>query len=125
MTTMVWAHLAYLAICIGVTIWVAGTLKKFGPIFMSNAESDPSPLVKAKTHLLVVGFYLINLGLIGFALRFGGHAVDAQSAIELLSTKIGVIVVGIGFMHFVMVASFGAARKSGILDAKAATRPTV
>ena len=110
MTTMVWVYLGYLIVCVLVTLMVARTLKIHGPVFMSGKNEEKSPLVKAKTHLMVVGFYLVTLGLIGTALRFGGEAVDATSAIELLSSKIGLMVLAIGFMHFIMVGLFANAR---------------
>ena len=120
MTTMVWAHLGYLAICIMVTVWVARTLRQNGPVFMAGTETEPSPLMRAKTHLMIVGFYLINLGAIGFALKYGGEANDAQTAIELLSTKVGAMVFAIGFMHFLMVAAFASARNSDVFVAERA-----
>lgn len=110
MTTMVWVYLGYLIVCVLVTLMVARTLKIHGPVFMSGKGEEKSPLVKAKTHLMVVGFYLVTLGLIGTALRFGGEAIDATTAIELLSTKIGLMVLAIGFMHFIMVGLFANAR---------------
>lgn len=112
MTTMVWVYLGYLTVCVFVAILVARTLRIHGPTFMSGEDKSTSPLVKAKTHLMVAGFYLITLGLIGYALRFGGEADDATSAIELLSTKIGAMVLAIGVMHFSMVAVFATARST-------------
>jgi hypothetical protein len=111
---MVWVYLGYLAVCIFITVLVARTLRNHGPVFMAGKDSEESPLVKAKTHLMVVGFYLITLGLVGVALRYGGNAVDAKSAIEILSTKIGAMVFVIGFMHFLMVGAFAMARKRSL-----------
>ena len=107
---MVWVYLGYLTVCILVAMLVARALRIHGPALMSGKDENRSPLIKAKTHLMVVGFYLITLGLIGCALRFGGNAVDATTAIELLSTKIGGMVLAIGVMHFLMVAVFAKAR---------------
>ena len=110
MTTMVWVYLGYLVICIVVTFFVARALRLHGPIFMAGKDSNESPLIRAKTHLMIVGFYLVALGLIGFALRHGGSATDAKTAIEVLSTKVGGMVFVIGFMHFTMVAVFASLR---------------
>jgi uncharacterized membrane protein YgdD (TMEM256/DUF423 family) len=111
MTTMIWVYLGYLAICILVTVMVARTLRAHGPVFITGTNSPPTPIVSAKTHLLVVGFYLICLGLIAFALKFGGDAADAKTGIELISTKIGGMIFIIGFMHFTMVAIFASIKK--------------
>jgi len=106
MTTMVWVYLGYLAACIFITVLVARTLREHGPAIMAGKDESVSPLIKAKTHLIVVGFYLLTLGLIGFALRIGGHANDATSAIEVLSTKIGGMVLAIGILHLAIFGSF-------------------
>ncbi len=110
-TTMVWVYLTYLAICILVTALVARTLRNHGAVFMAGKDSGESPLIRAKTHLLVVGFYLVTLGMVGFALKYGGDADDAKTAIEILSTKIGGVVLLIGVLHFLMVAVFASIRR--------------
>ena len=106
MTTMVWVYIGYLIVCILVTVFVARTLRVHGSVYMTERSNEASLLIKAKTHLMVVGFYLITFGTIGFALRYGGEATDAKTAIELLSTKLGGVIFAIGFFHFVMVALF-------------------
>ena len=50
--------------------------------------------------MLVVGFYLINVGYILLALRLGLRPVDAPSAIEFLSTHVGLALLVLGGMHF-------------------------
>ncbi len=108
MTTMVWVYIGYLATCILVTALVAKTLREHGPAIMAG-KADASPLTKAKTHLMVVGFYLLALGLTGFVLKIGGTATDATSAIEVLSTKIGGMVLVIGLLHLAMFGTFASA----------------
>ena len=123
MTTMVWVYLSYLVICIFVTLIVAKALQRHGPVFMAGKDANESPLIHAKTHLMIVGFYLVTLGLIGFALRHGGSATDAKTAIEVLSTKVGGMVFVIGFMHFAMVAIFGSLRNSENEDDLVVAKP--
>ena len=108
--TMVITHVVYLAISVAVTIFVARTLPAHGAVFMTGDGSEPTPLVNAKSHLLTVGFYLINLGMIALALRFGGNAENATTAMEIVSTKLGGIILGIGVMHFLMMAVFAGER---------------
>ncbi|MCA9218110.1 MAG: hypothetical protein KDB27_33795 [Planctomycetales bacterium] len=102
--TMVITHIAYLVISASVTVLVARTLKEHGAVFMTGDDADPTPLIKAKSHLLNVGFYLINFGVIALALRFGGDATNTKTAIEIVSSKLGTIILAIGFMHFAMMA---------------------
>ena len=43
-------------------------------------------LADSVNHLLVVGFYLVNVGFVSLALKYGAKAVDAQSALRYLRT---------------------------------------
>src|SRR3979411_1263024 len=55
-------YLIYLAISIGLTIWVARTLHRNGRIFLVDVFHGNEPLADSVNHLLVVGFYLISFG---------------------------------------------------------------
>ena len=57
-------------------------------------------------HLLVVGFYLINIGYVSLALKYGDKPRTSQDAFEFLSTKIGLVLLILGGMHFFNVFNF-------------------
>lgn len=96
---MVWTYAAYLLVSVALTIWVARTLHSNGRIFLVDAFGDEK-LADSINHLLVVGFYLINIGYVSLALRYGEKARDAVTAVEFLSLKIGLVLVVLGVMHF-------------------------
>ena len=100
MTTLVLTYLAYLLISIALTVWVARTLHKNGRIFLVESFRGNEPLADSVNHLLVVGFYLINIGYVTLALKYGAHAENVKEAIETLSTKVGLVLVVLGAMHF-------------------------
>ncbi len=66
----VYAYIAYLFISISVTIWVARALSKHGRVFLIDTFMHNEPLADAVNNLLVVGFYLINVGYVALALRY-------------------------------------------------------
>ncbi len=108
------AYIAYLVISIALTVWVARTLSKNGIVFLKECFGHDDSLANSTNHLLVVGFYLVNLGWILLTLRFGSPPQGMAEAFEFLSTKIGIVVVALGVMHFFnmnAVAKFG--RKVG------------
>mgnify|MGYP006178043083 CR=1 FL=1 len=73
------------------------------------AASDER-LADSVNHLLVVGFYLINLGYVTLALKLGDKPASTQGAIEFLSTKVGLVLLVLGAMHFFnmhAIATFG------------------
>lgn len=110
----IYAYVAYLIVSIGLTIWVARTLSKNGLVFLVECFGHDRTLAESTNHLLVVGFYLLNLGWILLTLRFGASPESAADVIRFLSTKIGLVVVALGIMHFFnmnAIAKFG--RKVG------------
>jgi hypothetical protein len=96
----VWTYLAYLGISVALTIWVARTLHKNGRIFLVDSFLGNEGLADSVNHLLVVGFYLVNIGFVTLALKYGDKATDAQTAVEILSSKVGLVLVVLGVMHF-------------------------
>lgn len=116
MTTMVWTYLFYLAISITLTIWVAHTLHKNGRVFLVDSFLGNETLADSVNHLLVVGFYLINIGFISLALQYGSKAHDLQEAIEHLSMKIGLVLLILGMMHFFNLLVFSKMRKRALLQ---------
>ena len=93
-------YLLYLVISVALTVWVARTLSKNGRVFLVNSFESDERLADSVNHLLVVGFYLINLGYVTLALKLGEKPVSTQEAIEFLSTKIGLVMLVLGAMHF-------------------------
>ncbi|HTS27042.1 MAG TPA: hypothetical protein VMH81_14300 [Bryobacteraceae bacterium] len=105
------SYLLYLAISLGVTVWVARTLRRNGRVFLVDAFHGNSELADAVNNLLVVGFYLINVGYVTVALRTAATLDDARQAIELICDKIGVVLLVLGVMHFFNLYIFNRLRK--------------
>jgi hypothetical protein len=104
-------YLVYLAISIGLTIWVAQTLFKNGRIFLVDIFQGNETLADSVNHLLVVGFYLINLGYVSLALRIGGEVENARGGLEALSAKVGLVLLVLGGMHFFNLFIFSRVRR--------------
>ena len=114
-------YISYLAISIGLTIWVARTLYRSGRVFLLDAFHGNADLADSVNHLLVVGFYLINIGYIALALKTTSALATFREAIELESTKIGVVLLILGAMHFFNVLVLAKMRKRGTVLPNAAT----
>jgi hypothetical protein len=114
----VYSYIAYLIISVALTIWVARTLHRNGRLFLIDAFHGDEPRADSVNHLLVVGFYLINIGYVTLAMKYGDKPDTLQSAIEFLSTKIGLVLVVLGCMHFFNMFNFDKMRR------KASHKPT-
>lgn len=115
MTPIVWTYLSYLLISVTLTVWVAKTLHKNGRIFLVDSFGGNEALADSINHLLVVGFYLINIGYVALALREAQAPQDLRTVIELLSRKIGVVLLVLGAMHFFNLLVFSKMRRRALL----------
>lgn len=94
-------YLIYVAISLLITVSVGWTLNRNGIVFLLENYPDKPQVAKAINQMLLVGFYLINIGFISYTLRITGEPpVTWAQTIEFLSTKIGFIAIVIGVMHF-------------------------
>ena len=108
------AYGLYLTISLAMTIWVAHTLHSHGEVFLIQCFGHNQILAKSTNDLLVVGFYLINIGWILLTLRYGAEPTNWTEAIKFVSSKVGLAVLVLGAMHFFnmhAIARFG--RKVG------------
>lgn len=99
----------YVVVSIVMTIWVARTLSKNGEVFLVKCFGQDEVLAKSTNHLLVVGFYLINIGLIAIRLD-GWQNSSHEPIVALVGSKIGFSALILGVMHFFnmsMIAKFG------------------
>jgi hypothetical protein len=109
----VWMYLVYLVISVGLTVWVATTLSRNGLVFLEDVFAD-SRLAGAVNHLLVMGFYLLNLGYVAVAMRSSSRIPDAARALETLSYKIGFVLLVLGVLHVCNVFFLGRYRRGRI-----------
>jgi hypothetical protein len=106
------SYFIYLAISLSVTIWVARTLHDNGRVFLVDAFHGNTPLADSVNHLLVVGFYLINVGWVAESLASSRRIDTLRAAIELVSDKVGMILLVLGAMHFFNLYLFDRLRRS-------------
>ncbi len=114
MNTSLTIYTAYFLVSLGMTIWVACTLHRNGRLFLIEAFSGKNELADSVNHLLLVGFYLINIGFILLFLRVGPKPADVVEGVEYISTKLGIVILVLGGMHFFNMFNFSRMRKKGL-----------
>ena len=116
MTTLIWVYAAYLIVCLCVTVWVGRTLQRNAPVFLKDGTENGKEFADSLVHLLTVGFYLINVGAISLALKYGDPVNDLTGAVELLSTKVGMILLVLGLVHSAILAKLTVIRRNVEFD---------
>ncbi|MCB1228390.1 MAG: hypothetical protein KDK99_21465 [Verrucomicrobiales bacterium] len=100
MNETVLTYSLYLILAIAMTIWVARTLHANGRLFLIDCFHGNRELADSVNHLLVVGFYLVNIGFVSLYLKTRDVIDGAQGVFETLSSKMGVVLLMLGGMHF-------------------------
>jgi hypothetical protein len=92
---------------------VAKALLRHGRVFLIDAFHGNVDLADSVNQLLVVGFYLINIGYIALALTTRALLENIRQVIELESQKLGIVLLILGGMHFFNVLLFARMRHRG------------
>lgn len=92
----------YIAVSVGLTVWLARTLSRNGDVFLVDVFPGQKELAHAVNQLLVVGFYLLNLGWSFWqvtALRLNaGEGTDV--GLRKLTVTLGTLMFSLAVIHF-------------------------
>ncbi|MFJ6216839.1 hypothetical protein ACIQGZ_26445 [Streptomyces sp. NPDC092296] len=110
------SYVVYLPISTALTSWVARTLSRNGHTFLADVFRGDEKLADAVNHLLVVGFYLVNLGFVALWTKTGDRIGSATAVFDALSVMIGTVLLVLGGLHLVNVYVLSRIRRRGLLD---------
>jgi hypothetical protein len=112
-------YLIYLGVTIPLSMWVARALHRYGEAFLNDVFGGDVNLAHAVNQLLVIGFYLLNLGYVALFMTSHGTVDNARRVFEVLSTKVGAVAIVVGVIHFANLWAFNAFRRRAVLRARA------
>lgn len=119
-------YLLYIGISLTMTFAVGRTLNKNGHIFLMENYADNIQLAKAINSMLLVGFYMINIGFISYTLKIdAGQPQNYAQLIEFLSLKVGFIAIILGVMHFALMFALQQYSQKRVPNPLAAPRKSV
>jgi membrane-bound ClpP family serine protease len=110
-TTAIITYVLYIIISVCLTYWVGRTLYANGRVFIVESFRGNEQMADSVNHLLLVGFYLINFGVVSLFLKFGEKPTGTVEGIEYVATKVGVILIVLGGMHFFNMFNIAKMRK--------------
>ena len=92
-------YAVYIVVSALLTIWVGDTLYRNGRPFLVSVFKEDG-LADSVNRLLVVGFYLVNFGAAAILINTGGEPANGADMLKQTVTRIGVVLLVLGFMHF-------------------------
>ena len=93
-------YVTYIALSIFITVYVSRTLSKNGLPFLIDGFKGNVVLAKSTNHLLVVGFYLVNLGFVLLRMQTGVYIADVSMLIVYQAKGLGLVLLVLGLAHF-------------------------
>jgi hypothetical protein len=109
--TVINFYLIYAATAIGLVVFLARTLQRNGRVFLEDAFDEPE-LAGAVNQLLVVGFYLLNLGYALLVYRIQPSYESLTLAFNELVVRIGLLLLSLGVIHLINMLVFWRIRVS-------------
>src|SRR6202171_4723720 len=100
----------YLIASVLLTVWVGNTLFRNGRPFLVSVFQEQG-LADSVNRLLVVGFYLVNFGAAALLINAGGAPASVGDMIQETVTRIGVVLLVLGAMHFFNMLIFHMTRR--------------
>ena len=92
-------YMLYIVTSVFLTVWVGDTLHRNGRPFLVSVFKEDG-LADSVNRLLVVGFYLVNFGAAAILINTGGTPENVADMLKQTVTRIGVVLLVLGFMHF-------------------------
>lgn len=96
----------YLAISLLLTIHIGKLLNQNGLVFLTHQLAGDKALALTINNLLLIGYYLINIGYILLVLNLGASAMtkgELTGQIYFLTRSLGLVTLMLGAMHMILL----------------------
>lgn len=110
MESAIWPYALYALASIVLTVGLANTLFRNGKVFLAQLFPDDR-VAKSINSLLVTGFFMLNLGY-AFLMSRAEATATTFEATELLIQQLGVLLLSLGFIHFLNMGLLWKIRRS-------------
>jgi hypothetical protein len=104
-------YVIYLLISALLTVLTAVVLGRSGKTFLTHVFGGDAALGRSVATLFVVGSCLVNLGFVVLAMRTSASVQDTRQAVELLSVKLGEVLLITGVLHLLNVVLLTSVRR--------------
>ena len=115
MSPMVITYALYLVFSLAITFWVGHLLFTNGRVFLIEIFEGNLTLADSANRLMIVGYYLVNAAFVTLTLKTADRAVDLVSSVEILSSKIGLVMLVLGIWHFFNLFAFRCVRRYDVV----------
>ncbi|WP_046756915.1 hypothetical protein [Kordia jejudonensis] len=94
------SYLLYIPIIFFITVKVGWILYKNGEVFLYTILSNETEIVESLNKILLIGYYLINLGAATITIAFWETVTTSFEMINALSNVLGTTILILALMHY-------------------------
>lgn len=109
------SYIIYIPIISYIMIIVGRKFYRQGEVFLFSLFQGNIEIVKSINKVLLIGYYLINLGYAILTISFWEQIETAHQLIYNLSNRLGLIIIGLGILHYNNIICLKLLVKSNIL----------
>jgi len=99
-------YAVYVLASVVLTVWMGRTLHNSGKPFLERVFRSDIRLADSVNHLLLIGFYMVNLGYVLMKMRIHQSGIDQKFMMEWLGEHVGGVAMMLGVMHFMNMFIF-------------------
>lgn len=104
MSLYIVTYILYCGIMIFIISWIGRRLYHHGRIYLLAIFKGNREKADSANHLLLMGYYLLNIGYALLKLRHWPLVSNSRELIESLSTVVGLLVIMLAVLHFFNMA---------------------
>ncbi|WP_298422252.1 hypothetical protein [uncultured Kordia sp.] len=94
------SYIIYIPIIFFITIKVGWILYKSGEVFMCDMFKDDTEIVASLNKILLIGYYLINLGSATITIAFWDSVSTSYEMMNALSDILGKTILVLAILHY-------------------------
>ena len=100
MTYNLLGYLLYLPASFYITVVVGRSLYRAGNDYLEDCFAGQSTLAHTCNRILLLGYYLVNLGYATYSVSFWNHVSNPVGLAEELSLRLGLLISGLACLHY-------------------------
>lgn len=94
------AYALYFSITAFIILRVGWLFFHYGAVYLHDLYPQRKDLADSLNRILLLGYYLLNLGYLAFSLKLWPEIPSAEAMLAMLCEKTGLICLGLGLLHF-------------------------
>ena len=117
---MLASYVVFVGISAALVVWVGRTLYQNGAVFLRDVFDDDGR-ADAVNRLLLVGFYLVNIGFVLLGSSLGVEEGDVAGQYQVITIKLGAVALLLGVVHLMNLSALNRARQRRLMETRRLT----